>query len=89
MAINSQTDAIIFTDSAYVVNPIKLKWLNDWKSQGYKGIKNIDLWIQVASLLELSNAKVEQIPRKLNSEADKFSKLAREGVYGYRAVIHF
>jgi ribonuclease HI len=90
MAINSQTEAIIFTDSAYVANPIKLNWLNNkWKSQDYKGIKNIDLWLQVKSLLELSKAKVEQIPRKLNSEADKFSKLAREGVYGYRSVIHF
>ena len=89
MAVNSQSRAIIFTDSAYVANTIKLNLLDNWKSQDYKGIKNIDLWLQVAPLLELSKAKVEQIPRKLNSEADKFSKLAREGVYGYRAVIHF
>lgn len=89
MAVNSQSQAVIFTDSAYVANPIKLNWLNNWKSQDYKGIKNIDLWLQVEALLKLSNARVEQIPRKLNAEADKFSKLAREGVYGYRAVIHF
>ena len=89
MAINSQMYAIIFTDSAYVANPIKLNWLNNWRSQGYSGIKNVDLWLRVVPLLELSKAKVEKIPRKLNSEADKFSKLAREGVYGYRSVIHF
>lgn len=89
MAVNSQMNAIVFTDSAYVANPIKLNLLDNWESQDYAGLKNMDLWLQVKPLLELSKAKVEQIPRRLNTEADKFSKLAREGVYGYRSVIHF
>ena len=89
MAINSQMHAVIFTDSKSIANTIKFNWLDNWKSQGYKGIKDIDLWTQVESLFKLSKAKVEYIPRRLNSEADKFSKLARDGVYGYRSVIHF
>lgn len=87
MAINSQVHAIIATDSAYVANPIKFNFFKKWKKRGYSGVKNLDLWRRINELLELSKAEVQLIKRNFNTEADKFSKLARRGFYGNRAVI--
>ena len=87
MAINSQMHSIIVTDSAYVANPIKFNFFKKWKKRGYSGVKNLDLWKRIDELIELSSAEIRLIDRKFNSEADKFSKLARKGTYGNRAVI--
>lgn len=87
MAINSQAHAIIATDSAYVANPLKYGYLEKWKKRDYAGIKNLDLWKRIDELTELSKAEVQLIKRSVNTEADKFSKLARRGFYGNRAVI--
>lgn len=87
MAINSQTHAVIVTDSAYVANPIKFNFFKKWKKRGYSGVKNLDLWKRIGDLIELSSAEIKLVERKFNSEADRFSKLARRGFYGNRAVI--
>lgn len=79
--------SIIVTDSAYVANPIKFNFFKKWKKRGYSGVKNLDLWKRIDELIELSSAEIRLIERKFNSEADKFSKLARKGTYGNRAVI--
>lgn len=87
MAINSQSHSIIVTDSAYVANPIKFNFFKKWKKRKYSGVKNLDLWKRIGELIELSSAEVKLVGRKFNSEADRFSKLARKGFYGNRAVI--
>ena len=47
----------IYSDSAYVVNAFKQKWIdnwikNNWKTADKKDVKNLDLW---KSLIELLN----------------------------------
>lgn len=44
------TKCTIYTDSAYVSNPFNKGWLKKWVSINYKGIKNIDLWKNMAEL---------------------------------------
>jgi ribonuclease HI len=46
----------LYSDSAYVVNSINQKWLDNWKSNGWVGadkkqIKNIELWQRLDELL--------------------------------------
>lgn len=46
----------LYSDSAYVVNSISQKWLDNWKSNGWRGadkkpVKNIDLWQTLDELL--------------------------------------
>lgn len=48
----------IFSDSAYVVNSFKNKWMYNWKMNGWKtkngrDVKNVDLWKQSIKLLGL------------------------------------
>jgi len=46
----------LYSDSAYVVNAINLKWLDSWKKNGWKGadkkpVKNIELWQELDNLI--------------------------------------
>lgn len=46
----------LYSDSAYVVNSVSQKWLDNWKNNGWKGadkkpVKNIDLWQTLDELL--------------------------------------
>lgn len=46
------TKCTVYTDSAYVSSPFLKGWLSRWISTNYKGIKNIDLWKNIAELTE-------------------------------------
>lgn len=37
-------DAVIYTDSSYVVNSVEKGWVFDWVKKGFKDKKNADLW---------------------------------------------
>jgi ribonuclease HI len=48
----------IYTDSQYIVNSVKKKWLNgwvkrDWKRSDKEPVKNIDLWKLMLEMLEV------------------------------------
>ncbi|MCL2726863.1 MAG: ribonuclease HI [Bacteroidales bacterium] len=36
----------VYSDSTYVVNAIKKGWLYKWQANGFKKVKNIDLWLR-------------------------------------------
>ena len=36
----------VWSDSSYVVKAINEGWLDSWKRKGFKGKKNMDLWIR-------------------------------------------
>jgi len=36
----------VWSDSSYVVNAINQGWLDKWKQTGFKGKKNMDLWLR-------------------------------------------
>jgi ribonuclease HI len=42
----------VCSDSSYVVNAINKGWLENWKRKGYAKVKNPDLWMRLASLLQ-------------------------------------
>lgn len=61
----------LYSDSAYVVNAIKCKWLdkwqaNGWKSSSHKHVQNKDLWEELAALLKVH----EVVFRKVKGHAD-------------------
>ena len=93
MAINAKLEnpsAVIniYTDSKYVENPINLKWIDKWIINGFKDIKNVDLWVQIADILNvMNNINVIWVEREKNKFADKIAREARDGMYGKRATI--
>lgn len=50
----------LYSDSAYVVNAVKNKWIKKWGENGWKTVnrepvKNKDLWLKLVSLLSKSS----------------------------------
>lgn len=74
----------IYSDSAYVVNAIKDKWLKKWQLNGWKTtskeeVKNKELWVQMIDLLnssfEINFIKVKGHSGDINNErADKLAR---------------
>lgn len=51
----------VYSDSTYVVNPIKKKWIYRWIAKNYKGVKNPDLWKRLVALLAIHKVQFNWI----------------------------
>ena len=54
-------DVIVFSDSKYVVDAVKKKWLFEWEKNNFKKKKNIDLWKRFLIVYKKHNVKFEWI----------------------------
>lgn len=77
-------DIKIFSDSAYVVNAIKLNWLEGWRKNNWKTKKGVDvkskeLWIELIRLIEIleKDYRIEFIKIKGHT-GNKYNELADE-----------
>jgi ribonuclease HI len=88
---NKKIETEVYSDSAYIVNCINLKWYEKWKTNNWKNskkdpVKNKELWIELIDLIE-SFDKIKIIKVKghsgieLNEKADE---LANKGIESIR-----
>lgn len=88
---NKKIETEVYSDSAYIVNCINLKWYEKWKTNNWKNskkdpVKNKELWIELIDLIE-SFDKIKIIKVKghsgieLNEKADE---LANKGIESVR-----
>ena len=54
-------DVVVFSDSKYVVDAVKKKWLFEWKKNNFKKKKNVDLWKRFLIVYKKHNVKFEWI----------------------------
>ena len=54
-------DVVVFSDSKYVVDAVKKKWLFEWEKINFKKKKNIDLWKRFLIVYKKHNVKFEWI----------------------------
>ena len=54
-------DVVVFSDSKYVVDAVKKKWLFMWEKNNFKKKKNIDLWKRFLIVYKKHNVKFEWI----------------------------
>jgi len=54
-------DVVVFSDSKYVVDAVKKKWLFKWEKNNFKKKKNIDLWKRFLIVYKKHNVKFEWI----------------------------
>ena len=57
-ALKEPCNVNVYSDSAYVVNAFKEKWLgswqlNNWKTSSKKPVKNVDLWQELLNLMQV------------------------------------
>lgn len=76
----------VHSDSAYVVNAVNKKWIDKWKSNGWKtsqkeDVKNRDLWEQLDLLLSISDVEFIKVKGHAgNTFNEMCDKRAREEV---------
>jgi ribonuclease HI len=58
---NNKFPIELYSDSKYVVDAINQKWVFGWKSKGFKGKKNQDLWQRYLSIHANFNITVHWI----------------------------
>tara|TARA_B100001250_G_scaffold35505_1_gene28563 strand:+ start:665 stop:1123 length:459 start_codon:yes stop_codon:yes gene_type:complete len=54
-------DIVVFSDSKYVIDAVKKKWLFEWKKNNFKKKKNIDLWKRFLIVYKKHNVNFEWI----------------------------
>ena len=73
----------MYTDSKYVANAIAQRWLSNWQSNGWKTagkkpVKNQDLWLELANLLQTHRVDFRWIKGHAGSpENERCDELAR------------
>ena len=77
--IKSNSEVIMFTDSAYVKNGIT-EWMKNWKKNGWKNslkkpVKNKDLWVKLDKLCQSNSVSWKWV--KCHS-TNEFNNLADE-----------
>ena len=77
--IKTNSEVVIFTDSAYVKNGIT-EWMKNWKKNGWKNsnkkpVKNKDLWIKLDKLCQSNNVSWKWVKGHSTNE---FNNLADE-----------
>ena len=54
-------NVVVFSDSKYVVDAVKKKWLFEWKKNNFKKKKNIDLWKRFLKVYKKHNVYFQWI----------------------------
>lgn len=76
-------DITIYTDSSYIVNAIEKKWLFGWVKTGFKGKKNVDLWMKFLDLYKRHKIKFVWVKghanNRWNNRCDELATAAADG----------
>lgn len=90
LCLKEKCSVKIYSDSAYVVNAYLQKWVDNWKSNGWKKqnkqVKNVELWQQLDNLVQ--SHQVEFIKVKghsdnaYNNECDKMARAEVDKILG-------
>ncbi len=72
-ALNRPCEVNIYTDSAYVCNAFKQKWIQNWLKNGWKTskkqpVENQDLWQQLISLMEIHQVHWHKVKGHSNNK---------------------
>lgn len=80
-------DLVIFSDSQYVVLGITA-WINSWRNKDFKGVKNVDLWNRLDTLVSQHIASISwewvrgHNGNKFNELADTLARVAAQSPEG-------
>lgn len=84
-ALKHESDVVLYSDSAYVVNAFNQNWIhnwikNGWRTSGNKPVQNRDLWLQLLSLTEMHNVNFIKVnghsDNIYNNECDELARRA-------------
>lgn len=85
-ALKEPCNVYIYSDSAYVINPINQGWihswmLNDWRTLGKKEVKNVDLWESLIELIKIHKVKFIKVKGHADNEYNnRCDQIARQEI---------
>jgi ribonuclease HI len=82
------SEVIIYSDSAYVVNSVEKGWLWAWVKKGFAGKKNEDLWRRFIPAYKQHKVKLQWIKGHSNiPENERCDKLSVDAANGTNLLI--
>lgn len=84
-----ECDVEVYSDSAYVVNAFKQKWIqnwkkNNWRTSGKEPVKNRELWEELSELVDKHNVTFIKVKGHSDNEYNnRCDELARSAIKGY------
>jgi ribonuclease HI len=85
-ALKFQCQVKLYSDSAYLINAFRQKWLQNWQRNGWlnsqrKPVENQDLWLKLVDLAEFHQIEWIKVPgHKDNLYNNRCDGLARKAV---------
>ena len=79
----------VYSDSAYVVNAFKQKWIdtwqkNFWRTAGKKPVSNKELWVELIELTKLHSVSFFKVAghsdNELNNRCDELARAAIKNI---------
>ena len=76
----------VYSDSAYVVNAFKQKWVDSWVKNNWKNskkelVKNKELWIELLDLMDIHNVEFIKVKGHSDNEFNnRCDELARDEI---------
>ena len=76
----------IFSDSQYVVNAVKQKWIESWQKNGWvnsakKAVKNKELWLELIELMKVHDVTFNKVKGHSDNEYNnRCDELARNAI---------
>jgi len=61
-------DVQVFSDSKYVVDSVEKGWVFNWEKKGFKGKKNVDLWLRFLKVFPKHNIKFNWVKGHAGNE---------------------
>lgn len=84
-----ECDVEVYSDSAYVVNAFKQKWIQNWKKNNWRTsskepVKNRELWEELSELVDKHNVTFIKVKGHSDNEYNnRCDELARSAIKGY------
>ena len=88
--LKEQCKVQVYSDSAYVVNTYLQKWVDNWKSNGWKKqnkvVKNVELWKQLDDLVNFHKVQFIKVKghsdNEYNNQCDKMARAEVDKILG-------
>ncbi|HAQ71301.1 MAG TPA: ribonuclease HI [Flavobacteriales bacterium] len=74
---------LVVSDSKYVVDSVEKKWVFGWQKKGFKGKKNMDLWVRFLRIYPKNDVKFQWVKghagHPMNERCDELAVEAASG----------
>lgn len=74
---------LVVSDSKYVVDSVEKKWVFGWQKKGFKGKKNMDLWVRFLRIYPKNDVKFQWVKghagHPMNERCDELAVEAATG----------